>query len=363
MRLSSFAATVLVSLAAVAACSSSGSDASPAGPAASPSDATPGESPESHDKPKDPSTKIVVGVDAEDFRSQGYLIGSVRITAKVAGLVAADETVTTAPLFPHAMTLLAPKDAPDAPVEITVVAREGGSESSDDGTPPVVTRTATTKFVKDKTKLAYVFLEVRCNTFPLGGGGVLSGPTCTNAGETCIGGKCRSDALGDLPDYATDWATNPPSLCGAGATPTIELGKGETDFAPLAANETVTIQSGAQCGHHLWLGVRTTAIAQHGATTIVSATQPGSGVTVPPTAVPYAYAPASDGACELPGIRFQVDLGGAKVEDFLGKPLDVTVQAKDKAGHTATATKRVNVAPTVDGSFPYCNASKDGGAG
>ena len=44
----------------------------------------------------------------------------------------------------------------------------------------------------------------------------------------------------------------------------------------------------------------------------------------------------------------QLDAGGAKIDDFLGKPLDVTIEAKDKAGHTATAVRRVNIAPTMN---------------
>jgi hypothetical protein len=342
---------------AFAACSSSSSGDAATSPGPQPQPTKPpGESPASREKEKDPSTKIVVGVDAEDFRSQGFVIGVVKVTVKVDGLVAADETLDAAgkTVFPHEVSIAAPKDRPEAAVEISVAASDGGTEVND-GRPPIVTKTVTTRFVKGKTKLAYVFLEVRCNTFPLAGGFNVSGPTCTNPGETCAGGKCRSNALGELPDYSPDWAKNPPSACGAGTASTVVLAKGESDVTPIVDDETLQIEAGPQCGHHLWLGVRMKDLAQQGTTTIVSATQPGSAIAVPATAVPYAYGPAADGTCELAGIRFQVDGSGAKAADFLGKPLDIKLEAKDKAGRAATVTKRVKIAPTFKGDYPYCN--------
>jgi hypothetical protein len=337
------ASTFAVASALLAGCSSSSSgapadDASrQAGPAPAP--VHPGESEQSKAQEKDGATALVVGVDAESFQSQGFMIGQVDVVAKVDGVVAASETLlaSAGALFPHELKLNPPKDRPEALVEIEVVARE----RADASTPPIVTRRATTHFVKGKTKLAYVFLEVRCNTFPLLGGGGPSGPTCA-APTTCIAGTCVSAELPALTDYYADWPTNPPSACGAGA-PELTVGQGETALAPLAENETVSLEEGAQCGHHLWFSLRMKNLAQSGTITTLSATQPGSAVTVPATAYPYAWGPSEAGACDLVGVRFQVDASGAKASDFLGKPLDVKVELKDKAGHTATGTRRVNV--------------------
>jgi hypothetical protein len=55
----------------------------------------------------------------------------------------------------------------------------------------VVTRRVTTSFVPGQTKLVYVLLELRCNTYQLLGGGSPPGPTCSKPGETCIGAKCH----------------------------------------------------------------------------------------------------------------------------------------------------------------------------
>jgi len=353
-----FAFRFASSLAAVsfllAGCSSSGANA-PASDgtqeaAPTPAPVHPGESDQSKQQPKDATTALVVGVDAENFQSQGFMIGQVEIVAKVDGLVAATETLlaSAGALFPHELKLNPPKDKPEALVEIEVIARE----RADASIPPVVTRRATTHFVKGSTKLAYVFLEIRCNTFPLLGGGGPSGPTCA-APTTCVAGTCVPAELPVLDDYRADWPANPPSACGTGA-PELTVGQGETSLAPLAENETVTLEEGGQCGHHLWFSLRMKNLAQSGTITTLSATQPGSAITVPATAYPYAWGPSGGGACDLVGVRFQVDASGAPVSDFLGKPLDVKVELKDKAGHTATVTRRVNVAAEMKGIPGRC---------
>jgi hypothetical protein len=49
----------------------------------------------------------------------------------------------------------------------------------------------------------------------------------------------------------------------------------------------------------------------------------------------------------LYGIRYQLDNEGIDYKQFLGKPLDLTVSVTDPAGATATATTRVQIAPTL----------------
>jgi hypothetical protein len=292
--------SVFAALALAAACSSSSGSADDAtlAPASVPTNANPGESTPSKEKPKDPTTQIVVGIDAEDFRSAGYNYTGLQIVAKIDGLVAGQRTldVEAGPMFPQEMRLVAPKEKQDAPVEVTV--------SLIMNTATIVARRATTKFFPGATKLAYARLEVRCNTFPLLGGGDSGGPTCANAGETCIGAKCRSDALAALPDYRSDWATNPPSSCGSGL-PVVVIGKGENDYTKLVADETVTAECGTQGGTHLWLGLHMQNLQQLGTITTISATEPGSGATVPATAFPYSWSAATTGDCELLGLRFR----------------------------------------------------------
>lgn len=337
---------VLFVVGVVAGCSSSTSDGTPGDDPADPGPAPAqqeGESDPSKEKAKDETTALVVGVDAEDFRAQGFTLGQLEIVARVDGLVAASEKLLSSagPLFPHELKLNAPKDAPEARVDIEVVVRD-----RPDATSPIVARRASTHFVKGTTKLAYVLLEVRCNTFPLLGGGGPSGPTCA-APTTCIAGRCVPSELPALVDYRADWATSPPSACGTGAPEITMVGQGESAIDPLPEGATVTLEQGPQCGHHVWLGLRMKNLAQSGTVTTVSATQPGTAVGVPATAYPYSWGPSDGGACDLVGLRFQLDTGGAKASDFLGKPLDVKIELKDKAGHTATATRHVNVAADI----------------
>jgi hypothetical protein len=294
------------------------------------------------DPTKDPATQIVLGLDSEAYSSLGVTIGAVEIITTIDGVVAHEILdASKGPIFPHELRLYAPKTKLDAAVQIEVIARE----KLDSPQPPWVTRLARTQFVKGATKLAYVTLEVRCNHVQLLGGGGPYGPTC-DAPTTCVAGACSSSDLPPLPDYYADWAKNPPSACGTGA-PELTIGQGERTLQPLADGATVRLEEGPQCGHHMWLSLRMKNLAQAGTITTLSATQPGTGITVPATAYPYAWGPSGGGACDLVGLRFQLDVSDAKAADFLGQPLDLKVEAKDKAGHTVTSMRHVMIDTTM----------------
>jgi hypothetical protein len=309
------------------------------------------------DPTKDGATQIVVGVDAEPFASLGMTIGALEIITKIDGVESREIVdATKGPLFPHELRLYAPKTKLDAAVEIEVIGRDrvGGTM------PAMVERLAKTQFAKGTTKLAYVLLELRCNHVPLAGGGGPYGPTCA-APTTCIAGACASSNLPPLSDYYPGWAKNPPSACGTGA-PELTIAQGEKTLQPLADGATITLEQGPQCGHHMWLSLRMKNLAQAGTITTLSASQPGTGITVPATAYPYAWGASESGACDLVGLRFQLDISGATATDFLGKPLDITVQATDKAGHTVTAVRHVSIAPTFT-IFPGRNCAGGPGPG
>lgn len=342
-RTSTSLSLALLALGLLAACSSSsgsadGPDTSPVKPGPNDPKQDPAKDPKN-----DPTTQIVVAIDAENFQSIGMTIGQLEIITRIDG-VATTELVDPAkgPLFPRELRLYAPKDKTDAAVEIEIIAHD----RIDSMNPPELQRIARTRFVKGTTKLAYVFLEVRCNHgAAIGGGNVPYGPTC-DAPTTCIGGTCVSADLPALGDYYVDWATNPPSACGSG-TPELTIGQGEKALAPLADGATITLDEGIQCGHHFWLSLSMKNLAQTGTITTLTATQPGTGLAASATAYPYRWNAGSGGTCDLVGLRFQLDAAGQKVADFLGKPLDVTVEAKDKAGHTATAVRHLTIDPVM----------------
>ena len=323
----------------LAACSSS---SAPGASDGTPTPSDPAKLDPAKDPANDPTTQVVVAIDAESFQSIGVTISVLEIITRIDG-VSTTQLVdpTTGPLFPRELRLYAPKDRTDAAVEIEVIARYG----DDPAFPPLLRRLAKTRFVKGTTKLAYVFLELRCNQAPTGGFAPY-GPTC-DAPLTCLAGACASADLPALGDYYADWAKNPPSACGTG-TPELVIGQGEKAMTPLAEGATVKLDEGIQCGHHFWLSLEMRNLAQSGTITTITATQPGTGIAASATAYPYAWSAGSGGACDLVGLRVQLDSGGTKISDLLGKPLDVKVEAKDKAGHTATAVRRVNIDPVMN---------------
>jgi hypothetical protein len=86
---------------------------------------------------------------------------------------------------------------------------------------------------------------------------------------------------------------------------------------------------------------------QAGSTTKIVGVQPDTGTTIPPTTLAFTYSPDEGGYCKLYGIRYQLDNEGIDYKQFLGKPLDVVVTVIDPAGTRATATTRVQIAPTL----------------
>ena len=86
---------------------------------------------------------------------------------------------------------------------------------------------------------------------------------------------------------------------------------------------------------------------QTGTTTKIVGVQPETGARIPPTTLAFSYSPDEGGYCKLYGIRYQLDNEGIDYTQFLGKPLDVTVTATDPSGSTASATARIQVAPTL----------------
>jgi hypothetical protein len=341
-------AATFVGLVLLAACAKTvdavPSDAQP--PPAPTSPVNPGESEESKARPKDASTQIVFGIDSEDFRSAGYHLTSYEIVVKVDGLVAAKESINpdSKAALPHETRVLAPVGKTSAAVEVEV---SGVMNSA-----PVVSRRLTTRFVEGKAMLGYVFLETRCNTFALLGGGEL-GPTCSKAGETCVAGKCVSDGV-ELVDYRTDWSKNPPSPCGNGPTGQLEIAQGQDVLGPLPDGSTVSVECGPQGGHHLWMALRMKDLSQSGTKTTFSAVVTGQPTTVPATSYSYVWSPAAaGGGCELLGVRFQLDVGGGPIDAFLGKPLDIKVEAEDRSGRKAVATKHLNISTTRTGG-PIC---------
>jgi len=124
---------------------------------------------------------------------------------------------------------------------------------------------------------------------------------------------------------AVDHATELDGVCKtvAGAPPDVVLGKGQSDYLPLADLETLKVEAGPQGGHHA----------------------PATGTMISPYEVIYRFDPAEGGYCKLFGLRFQLDLDGVDYIPLLGKELDVTVTVTDQGGDSAHDSRRVMLSP------------------
>ena len=260
---------------------------------------------------------------------------SVHYVVSVPGQADIDETIAAADL-PKEVKVTASEDS-SAKVDVKV---EGVASS------PIVTRLASTRFVPRQTKLLRIVLDPRCVTLdPFA-------PTCA-APLTCIAGRCLDGTVSpdQLEPYGDKWPVNAPDVCKPAnhGDPHVILGTGQTDFLPITNGQTVQLEKGPQGGHHIWIAVRMRNLKQSGSTTTVTAIQPGTELTVPPTGVIFTFDRDEGGYCKQFGITFRLDSPTdlAFYKKFLGKPLDVTVEVKDASGASGKGSAHVNVAPLL----------------
>jgi hypothetical protein len=284
---------------------------------------------------------LVVGVQGEDVVAT---LGVVRVNVDVAGKRVATETIPTlgsTTALPKEITVTG---ASDARVDVRVDGFLGTSPDS----APILTRLASTQIVGGSMKLLRVNLESRCIVAMPGGGG--GGPVC-NAPETCIGGRCAQSFVlpQDLESYTSNWPHNAPDACkpNPGETPIVIPGTGQTDYLPLVENQELALEKGPQGGHHIWIAARMKNLKQSGSTTTLTAVQPGTNVTAPPTSFVFTFDKDEGGFCKLWGLRYQLDTGGLDYKQFLGKPLDVKVEIADRAGLKGSATVRIRIASQI----------------
>jgi hypothetical protein len=214
---------------------------------------------------------------------------------------------------------------------------------------PILSRVAYAPFVAGEKMLLRMQLEARCVLSVLGG---LGGPVCTPP-QTCRSGQCVDAHVlaADLEPYETNWATDVPDVCrplNHGA-PEIIAGTGQTDFLPITDGETLQAELGPQKGHHVWIAVRMKNLKQSGSTTTLTGVQPQTQAVVLPTSFVFTFDPDEGGYCKLYGLRFQLDNGGVDYTQFLGKPLNVTIEVRDATGASATTTAHIMIAPTILG--------------
>ena len=292
------------------------------------------------------ATALVVGVTSDDL---GGSIARFHVHAEVDGVAKLDQDVAPgSATFPKEITLT--PVTPSSQAFVKIDGYPSPTLPGIDATKPVLTRLAYAPFVLGEKELLRVRLESRC-VLPLAPGS-LGGPVC-DAPQTCISGRC-SDAhylATDLEPYEPSWAIDTPDVCRPAdhGAPEVIAGTGQTDFTPITDGQTLQAELGPQGGHHLWIAVRMRNLKQAGSTTQVTGVQPGTNVAIPPTSFVFTFDPDEGGYCKLFGLRYQLDNGGIDYKQFLGKPLDVTLEVRDTLGESAKSTAHIMVAPTVLG--------------
>jgi hypothetical protein len=285
----------------------------------------------------------------------GGIVSTLRIVIRVAGSVVVDEVVKpprgSRVGFPQPWERAisgAGKGAARVDVEVEAM--------GDPAAAPLLRRLSSSHFVPGHVALLRIPLESRCVVYPPTPRGQskvpgpLSGPTCTPP-ASCIMGACQSPDVpaARLEPYAKNWPSNAPDRCkprGAGP-PDLQIGTGQSYYVPLTKDQVLQAEAGPQGGHHIWIATRMKNLKQAGTTTKIVGVQPDTKMPIPPTTLAFTYSPDEGGYCKLYGIRYQLDNEGIDYKPFLGKPLDVTVTVKDASGTTATATTRVQIAPTL----------------
>lgn len=257
------------------------------------------------------------------------------------------DTTSVTPPFPAELAL---KARADAPVTVRVEGFAGALRDGNDPAPPppglrsTIVRTAVVTPGCGPKRLLRMRLESSCASDT--SGGVACGAT-----QTCSAGTCVSSTVAPttLETYASNWPQTEPDSCSkpSGGPPQVFVGTGQTDYLALASGAEVRAETGPQGGHHIWIAVRMTQLNQNGTTITVTGVQPDTGLKAPRTSVVFSFEPDEGGFCKVYGIRYQLDAEGQAIESFLGHPLDVTAELRDRTGRVVSATTHLRVATTL----------------
>jgi len=197
---------------------------------------------------------------------------------------------------------------------------------------PSIVRSASTRVAAGRRVLLPLALDAACLGVP-----------CDEA-TTCIEGVCspRNVAPDALAEFDPYWLVSAKDACKPehAPPPELELGQGRTSFATLTDNEIVSIEPGAQGGHHVWLALRVAGLRQLGSRVIMSGRFPDLASEVPPFEVGLTLRRGPEQRCEVYGLRFQIDRS-RPVSELRGRALELNVTLSDPEGYAATAMKRV----------------------
>jgi hypothetical protein len=170
------------------------------------------------------------------------------------------------------------------------------------------------------------------------------GPPICGTGSTCKNGQCLNDAFGldDLIIEADSQNGVTTDTCVISGEPAVFVGTGDKAFESLGDGSTLPIYAGSQGGHHLLLSFQTANLVGRGLSVVVSGVQPGSGLELPITTFSAPFV-AKGSRCEANSFIYRIDGGNIDYTRFLGKPLELTVSAREASGKRASQKLRINL--------------------
>lgn len=134
---------------------------------------------------------------------------------------------------------------------------------------------------------------------------------------------------------------------------TLELGSGESEFAPIEDGAHVDLVRGAQGGYHVWLSMRATGLAPKNVRTHVTAERDADDLMLSESRVALQFTPV---AAETPTIEFA---GWPTILTMpacaVGQLLRIHVELQDAEGARAAATRFVVPEGELDSE---CEAGK-----
>jgi hypothetical protein len=276
----------------------------------------------------DAGTAVVGGLTTD--LAVGFDIHRIEITTAVDGEVKSEERRSYTEGNLTLPTELSVDAGGSADVEITAEAF-GKAEPQ-----PFLTRTAATRAAPGRALLLPLSLEQAC-----------SGVACP-AGKTCIQGACADPFVDPsaLDEADPSWLDTAPDACKTPSSgePSLEIGQGLSAFAALGDGEEVSIEPGAQGGHHVWLALRVRGLRQMGSHLTVGGALPDLDVDLVPVTTVATLRRAEEGRCEVYGVRLRVD-AGLPVDTLLGTALNIDVRMEDPNGDVAVDEKQVRIAP------------------
>ncbi len=134
--------------------------------------------------------------------------------------------------------------------------------------------------------------------------------------------------------------------------PDVTVGKGQTFYADLTPNETLTWEAGPQGGHHVWIAVRSIGVRKQGTITNVrmeDVENPAAPIALNGLGNKVVYDLDRDegGHCTLPGLRMQLDQAGAPpLTATLNHHVKIIVTMQDVDGATAQSEQTIVVTGT-----------------